>query len=80
MFGKTAKYSEEWFKNVSDEEFYSEREPVRLAFCRGDVGAELLLNRFNNEEIRRMNEKYEKENPNAQPRHREHGWYLPNDD
>lgn len=39
-----------------------------------------VLDLFNNEEIRRMNEKYEKENPNAKPRHREHGWYLSNDD
>lgn len=80
MFGKALKYSKRWFENVSDEEFYSEREQIRQAFCRGDERAEKLLDLFNNEEIRRMNEKYEKENPNAKPRHREHGWYLSNDD
>ena len=30
--------------------------------------------------IRRANKKYKKENPNVKTRHREHGWYLPNDD
>lgn len=80
MFGKKTKYSKKWFENVSDEEFYTDREPVRQAACRGDEGAEGLLNRFNNEEIRRMNEKYKKEHPDAKPRYREHGWYLPNDD
>jgi len=38
------------------------------------------LGRFNNEEIRRMNEKYEKEHPDSKPRYRDHGWYLPHDD
>lgn len=77
---KKTKYSKKWFENVSDEKFYTERELVRQAACRGDKGAEGLLNRFNNEEIRRMNGKYKKEHPDAKPRHREHGWYLPNDD
>ncbi len=38
------------------------------------------LNRYDNEMTRRANKKYKKENPNAKTRHREHGWYLPNDD
>ncbi len=74
------KFSSKWFSTVSDTEFYDAREPVRQAYCRGERGAEALLNLFNNEEIKRLNAKYEKEHPNAQPRHREHGWYLPNDD
>lgn len=75
------KYSARWFQEVSDEELYREREPVRLkAVYDGDPVAERLLNRFGNEEIRRMNEKFRKEHPNAKPRHREHGWYLENDE
>ncbi len=38
------------------------------------------LNRYDNEMICRSNKKYQKANPNAKTRHREHGWYLPNDD
>lgn len=75
------KYDDKWFRDVSDEEFYSEREPIRVkAVYDGDSNAIRLLHRFNQEEIRRMNEKYEKEHPNAESRDREHGWYLPNDD
>lgn len=79
---RNTKYSNKWFESVSDEELYAEREPVRKRAREngGNEDAERLLNRFNNEEIRRMNEKYEKEHPDAKPRHREHGWYLPNDD
>jgi hypothetical protein len=29
---------------------------------------------------RRANEAYARENPDSSSRHREHGWYLPNDD
>lgn len=74
------KYSRLWIKRLSDEEFYSEREPVRQAYCNGSDYAEKILDRFNDDEIRRMNAQYEKDHPNAEPRHREHGWYLPNDD
>lgn len=44
----------------------------------GDITPE--MRRINNEMVRRSNEKYEKEHPNAKPRNREHGWYLYNDD
>ena len=74
------KYSDEWLKQISDEEFYAEREPVRQAYCRGDKEAERLLSRFDTEEINRLNEKYKNEHPNATPQHREHGWYLSGDD
>lgn len=76
------KYSDKWFKSISDDEFYAEREPVRKLAREngGDANAEILLQRFNKEEVRRLNEKYEKEHPNTETRHREHGWYLPNDD
>ena len=74
------KYSSNWFSSVSDEELSAEREPIRQAHCRGESGAWELLNQFNAEETKRMNEKYEKEHPNVQARHREHGWYLQNDE
>lgn len=79
---ENAKYSQKWFESVSDDEFYAEREPIRKRAREngGDDDAERLLNLFNNEEIHRLNQKYEKEHPDAKPRYREHGWYLPNDD
>ena len=77
-----AKYSDKWFDTVSDDEFYAEREPIRKLAREngGDANAEALLQRFNREETRRLNEKYLKTHPNSKPRSREHGWYLPNDD
>ena len=39
-----------------------------------------FLEIYDNEIISRANKKYRKEHPNAKTRHREHGWYLPNDD
>lgn len=82
LFGNNtpSKYSTKWFKSVSDEVLRAEREPVRLAFIKGEPGAERLLNRFDDEQIDRMNEKYQREHPDAKPRYREHGWYLSNDD
>ena len=38
------------------------------------------LHRYDEEMTRRANEAYERDNPDAHARHREHGWYLPNDD
>ncbi len=79
MFGKK-KYSKRWFKSISDDELRSEREPLRLKSCKGDEFAKSLLDLFDKEGVKRLNKKYEKEHPNSKPRHREHGWYLPNDD
>ena len=76
------KYSPNWFSKASDDELDAEREPIRIKarYNGGDPDAERLLERFDREMVRRMNEKYEREHPNAQPVHREHGWYLPSDD
>lgn len=38
------------------------------------------MDRYNSEMTRRLNAKYHRENPNPKPVHREHGWYLSNDD
>jgi hypothetical protein len=83
--GSSTKFSNKWFRDASDDELDSEREEIRLRYCDAESIDEAdslynQLHRFDNEMIGRMNAKYEAENPDAQPRHREHGWYLPNDD
>ena len=80
------KFSNKWFRNATDDELDSEREKVRERYVDGTIDideADRLydtLHRFDAEMIDRANLKYEKENPDAKPRHREHGWYLSNDD
>lgn len=84
--GREMNFSKKWFKNATDDELDSEREKVRERYVDGTIDideADRLydtLHRFDAEMIDRANLKYEEEHPNAQPRHREHGWYLPNDD
>lgn len=70
---------------LSDEELEDEREAVRQRYVSSeDIGqAGRLYNelhRYDAEMTSRANETYERENPDATTRHREHGWYLPNDD
>lgn len=68
-------------KTASDEELADEYEKKRLEWLKnGGGGRSYEMERINDEMIRRSNEKYEKDHPNAEARHREHGWYLPNDD
>ena len=80
------KFSSKWFRNATDDELASEREKVRERYVDGTIDideADKLydtLHRFDSEMIGRANSKYEKENPDSKPRHREHGWYLPNDE
>lgn len=76
-----SKYSDNWFELLSDDEFYAEREPVRKKAREngGDEEAERLLQRFNKEESRRAANR-SRSATNRYPVHREHGWYLPNDD
>lgn len=72
---------ENWLETASDEELAKGYEERRLDWLKkggGDKTPE--MRRIDNEMVRRSNEKYEKEHPNAKPRHREHGRYLPNDD
>ncbi|NKR65290.1 hypothetical protein GS491_26570 [Rhodococcus hoagii] len=79
-------FSEDWFRQASDEEIDNERESIRLQYVvEQDIEAASaqydLLHQFNDEQVRRANEQYAIENPEPQPRrHREHGWYLSNDD
>ncbi|MFJ4774060.1 hypothetical protein ACIP88_33975 [Streptomyces uncialis] len=73
---------------LSDKELEDEREALRQRYVSsGDVTvteADKLydeLHRYDEEIRRRANKAYARENPNPpEPRHREHGWYLPNDD
>lgn len=79
-------FSNRWFKNATDDELNSEREKVRERYVDSTIDIDEadklydVLHKFDDEMIERANSKYEKEHPNAKPRHREHGWYLSNDD
>jgi len=72
--------------SLSDEELEQEREALRLRYvASGDVDEATQLynelHRYDEESTRRANEVCKREHPDPQePRHREHGWYLPNDD
>ena len=80
---KANMYSSKWFETVTDEALSTEREKVRLAYCSsGENCSEAsrlqnLLWRFDKEMSRRA---WGDEIPHAPSIHREHGWYLPNDD
>ena len=76
--------TEKWFSEASDEDFYAAREEVRKkAIYDGDLGAESLLDLFNEKEHERLEKKYLEEHPDGGPGelpHREDGWYLLNDE
>ncbi|MDR6907956.1 hypothetical protein J2X63_003664 [Agromyces sp. 3263] len=71
---------------LSDQELEDEREAVRerYVFSADVETADALyheMHRYDEEMTRRANEAYASEHPNPpEPRRREHGWYLPNDD
>lgn len=71
--------------SLSDAELEEQRETLRLRYVASqdvDEATELYneLDRYDEEMTRRANETYASEHPDATTRHREHGWYLPNDD
>ena len=76
-------YSSKWFENATDAELDIAREKVRLDYCSsGDdfkaaCSLQNLLGRFDKEMSKRA---WGNENPHAPSIHREHGWYLSNDD
>lgn len=80
---KANMYSAKWFETVTDDALSEEREKVRLVYCSsGDNFSEAsrlqnLLWRFDKEMSKRA---WGDEVPHAPSIHREHGWYLPNDD
>ncbi|MFE2346075.1 hypothetical protein [Kitasatospora cineracea] len=72
---------------LSNAELEDEREALRQRYVSSgrdlNEAARLYdeLHRYDVEMIRRANEAYVRENPNPpERRHREHGWYLSNDD
>ena len=66
------------WKHKSDEDLYAERQQ---ALDNGHDRHSSLVKAYDQEIDRRSDERYEKENPIPKERvHREHGWYLPNDD
>ena len=75
-------YSNKWLRSASDDELETEREKVRLDYCSAkdiDEADRLYwtLDKFDDEMSRRA---WCDEEPHAPNRHREHGWYLDNDD
>ncbi|WP_300380190.1 hypothetical protein [Clostridium sp.] len=76
---QNTKYSNNWLESKSDDELETEREKVRLDHCSGDEKAWNILGRFDNEMRKRENIGHENEEYKY-PKHREHGWYLSNDD
>ena len=76
-------YSGKWLNGASDDELNTEREKVRQAYCSsGDdfdraCNLQNTLYRFDKELSKRA---WGDEKPKAPSIHREHGWYLPNDD
>ncbi len=65
---------------MSDEELDEAREKARLDHCAGDENAYGLLQMYD-AEIRRRQARVSNEDEEFNyPPHREHGWYLPNDD
>ena len=80
---KSNLYSSKWFEKASKIELDLEREKVRLEYCSSGNDfsracyLENLLRRFDNELSKRA---WGNETPHAPSIHREHGWYLPNDD
>lgn len=80
---KASLYSSKWFEKATDAELNAAREKVRLDYCSsGDdfkaaCSLQNLLGRFDKELSKRA---WGDEIPHAPSIHREHGWYLPNDD
>ena len=73
------KYTHRWLTKSSEKELDEEREKIRLRHCSGDERAWHFLEVIDREKNRR----YDASHPNREvgyPVHREHGWYLPNDD
>ena len=74
-----------FLKTASDKKLEKKREKIRVKMNSSYDDKKYdkyywKLNRYDDEIISRANKKYRKEHPNAKTRHREHGWYLPNDD
>jgi hypothetical protein len=82
IFGDKDDFAD-FLKNATDDELDAEREKVRLDYCNPDLDEEYRiscqnkLRAFDNEMSKRA---WGDEKPHGPSIHREHGWYLPNDD
>lgn len=65
---------------ASDEEIAKRHEELRLDWLENGGDKPYEMEQLDKEMVRRSNQKHRKEHPNAEARHREHGWYLSNDD
>lgn len=74
-----SKYTHKWLHGSSESELNEERERIRLRHCSGDERAMTYLDMIDREKRRRYDEEHPDEEPGF-PAHREHGWYLSNDD
>ncbi|MCQ2017136.1 hypothetical protein [Clostridium butyricum] len=81
--GEIPKYSSKWFESASDEVLKIEREVVRQQYCsagndyRLAIISEKLLKLFDSVLSKRA---WNGHTDYGYPVHREHGWYLSNDD
>lgn len=73
----------DFLENATDDELDTEREKVRLDYCNPNldddyrISCQNKLRAFDSEMSKRA---WGDEEPHAPNYHREHGWYLPNDD
>jgi hypothetical protein len=64
----------------SDEQLAHDRKALQLRHVAGEDHYD-ELHRYDAEMTRRENEAYDRQHPDPPaPRHRQHGWYLPNDE
>ena len=80
-----AKYTRKWFDSLPDSRLDEEREIVRQEFCSagGDIHAAVKyegLLRIFDDVIRKRRYGDCEDTASGSSVHREHGWYLPNDD
>lgn len=70
-----------YYSIMPDEELSEEREQIRkkwLSSC--DTNLHKTMDLIDCIQLNRMNERFRKEHPDAKDRHKEHGYYLPEDD
>lgn len=73
------KYTSSWLKSSPEEELDEEYESIRQRHCSGDERAMRYLGMIGDEKRRRHKAAHPDDEP-GYPVHREHGWYLSNDD
>ena len=64
-----------WLENATYKELADGYEERRLEYIKNGGGDRTPeMRKIEAEMVKRSNEQYEREHPNAEPRHREHGW------